>query len=91
MSYCEPQPDLIPENIVPEVFLVAVQLGPMELGRIDIKYRRVNCKPPVNMMVDVDSSSGEGGWIRMTVKVSSLSSCTPCFLYSLLACWNAMR
>ncbi|KAK9837793.1 hypothetical protein WJX74_005149 [Apatococcus lobatus] len=44
------------------------QLGPMELGRIDIKYRRVNCKPPVSMMVDVDSSSGEGGWIRMTVK-----------------------
>ncbi|KAK9850628.1 hypothetical protein WJX84_001010 [Apatococcus fuscideae] len=44
------------------------QLGPMALGRIDIKYRRVNCKPPVNMMVDVDSSSGEGGWIRMTVK-----------------------
>ncbi|KAK9869002.1 hypothetical protein WJX84_008231 [Apatococcus fuscideae] len=44
------------------------QLGPMALGRMDIKYRRVNCKPPVNLMVDVDSSSGEGGWIRMTVK-----------------------
>lgn len=47
-----------------------MQLGPMSLGRMDIKYRRVNCKPPVNMLVDVDSSSGPGGWIRMTVKVS---------------------
>ena len=46
-----------------------MQLGPMSLGRMDIKYRRVNCKPPVNMMVDVDSSSGLGGWLRMTVKV----------------------
>ncbi len=49
-----------------------MQLGPMALGRIDIKYRRVNCKPPVNLLVDVDSSSGEGGWIRMTVKVCAL-------------------
>ncbi|KAK9839069.1 hypothetical protein WJX74_008724 [Apatococcus lobatus] len=43
------------------------QLGPMALGRMDIKYRRVNCQPPVNMNVNIDSSSGLGGWIRMTV------------------------
>ena len=46
-----------------------VQLGPIDLGRIYIQYRRVNCKPPVNMMVTVDSNSGEGGWIRMNVQV----------------------
>ncbi|KAK9867754.1 hypothetical protein WJX84_004352 [Apatococcus fuscideae] len=63
--------DACPECEADHIDLQALtynQLGPMALGRIDIKYRRVNCKPPVNMMVDVDSSSGEGGWIRMTVK-----------------------
>ncbi|KAK9838025.1 hypothetical protein WJX74_009954 [Apatococcus lobatus] len=63
--------DFCPECESDHVDLQALtynQLGPMALGRMDIKYRRVNCKPPVNMMVDVDSSSGLGGWIRMTVK-----------------------
>lgn len=46
-----------------------LQLGPIDLGRIDIKYRRVNCQPPVNMMVSVDDNSGDGGWIRMSVQV----------------------
>ncbi len=45
----------------------------MALGRMDIKYRRVNCKPPVNMKVNVDSTSGLGGWIRMTVTVKPLA------------------
>lgn len=47
------------------------KIAPMALGRIDIKYRRVECKPPQDMNIIVDQNRGAGGWIRLQVKVSN--------------------
>ncbi|KAK9839053.1 hypothetical protein WJX74_008497 [Apatococcus lobatus] len=44
------------------------QLGPQDLGRIDIQYRRVPCTPPIDMLVDVDGNHGAGYWLRMNVQ-----------------------
>lgn len=41
-------------------------------GRIDIKYRRVECTPPVPIKVQIDGNSGPGGWLRLSVTVSLL-------------------
>ena len=38
-------------------------------GRIDIKYRRVECTPPVPVKVQIDGNSGTGGWLRLAVTV----------------------
>ena len=40
-------------------------------GRIDIKYRRVQCTPPANIDVIIDGNSGTGGWLRLSVTVLS--------------------
>ncbi len=52
-----------------------VQLGPQDLGRIDIQYRRVPCMPPIDMIVDVDGNHGPGYWLRLNVQVSTISNC----------------
>ncbi|BDA46490.1 probable Expansin-A2 at N-terminal half [Coccomyxa sp. Obi] len=44
------------------------KVAPMALGRIDMRYRRVECKPPSDMTVIVDQNRGAGGWIRLQVK-----------------------
>ena len=49
---------------------VHVQIAPMLNGRIDIKYRRVQCTPPANINVQIDGNSGTGGWLRLSVTVS---------------------
>eukprot|EP00884_Botryococcus_braunii_P022964 jgi/Botrbrau1/9351/Bobra.354_2s0009.1 len=41
------------------------KIAPMAIGRIAMRYRRVECAPPANMEVKVDSFSGSGGWIRL--------------------------
>lgn len=51
---------------------MAVQLGPQDLGKIDIQYRRVPCTPPIDMIVDVDGNHGAGYWLRMNVQEVSL-------------------
>ena len=45
------------------------KIAPMQLGRIDIKYRRIACQVPTDMSVIVDANVGAGGWIRLQVKV----------------------
>ena len=45
------------------------KVAPMSLGRIDMSYRRVECKPPSDMNVIIDQNRGSGGWIRLQVKV----------------------
>ena len=47
-----------------------MQIAPMLNGRIDIKYRRVDCTPPVPVKVLIDGNSGPGGWLRLSVTVS---------------------
>lgn len=47
-------------------------------GRIDIRYRRVECTPPVPVKVQIDGNSGPGGWLRLSVTVSGLHLCTLC-------------
>ena len=47
-----------------------MQIAPMLNGRIDIKYRRVECTPPVPVKVQIDGNSGTGGWLRLAVTVS---------------------
>jgi hypothetical protein len=41
----------------------------MAIGRIAMRYRRVECAPPANLEVKVDNFSGSGGWIRLMVQV----------------------
>ena len=52
----------------------AVQIAPMLSGRIDIQYRRVQCTPPSNLVVDIDQNSGTGGFLKMSVTVSPAES-----------------
>lgn len=49
-----------------------MQIAPMLNGRIDIRYRRVECTPPVPVKVQIDGNSGPGGWLRLSVTVSGL-------------------
>jgi len=44
-------------------------------GRIDIQYRRVQCTPPSNLVVNIDQNSGTGGFLKMSVSVSTASLC----------------
>lgn len=55
-----------------------MQIAPMLNGRIDIKYRRVECTPPVPVKVQIDGNSGSGGWLRLSVTVSRLDCMSPC-------------
>ncbi|KAK9906493.1 hypothetical protein WJX75_002830 [Coccomyxa subellipsoidea] len=48
------------------------KVAPMSLGRIDMRYRRVECKPPSDMNVIVDQNRGSGGWIRLQVKDAAM-------------------
>ena len=51
----------------------SVQIAPMLSGRIDIQYRRVQCTPPSNLVVNIDQNSGTGGFLKMSVSVSIAS------------------
>lgn len=48
----------------------AMQMSSMLTGRIDIQYRRVQCTPPSNLIVNIDQNSGTGGFLKMSVTVS---------------------
>ena len=45
------------------------QIAPMEVGRINIEYRRVECTPPEPLMVSVNFNYGPGAWLRIVVSV----------------------
>jgi hypothetical protein len=51
------------------------QIAPMEVGRIDIQYRRVECTPPEPLLVDINHNNGPGAWLRIVVSVRGL--CMP--------------
>lgn len=38
-------------------------------GRVNIQFRRVECAPPSDLVIIVDSNSGSNGWIRLKVYV----------------------
>jgi hypothetical protein len=40
----------------------------MEMGRVNIEYRRVECVPPRKMVVYVDQSHGADKWLRLFVE-----------------------
>lgn len=46
------------------------QIAPMEGGRINIQYRRVECTPPEPLKVNIHANVGVGGWLRIAVEVS---------------------
>ena len=54
--------------------LHALQIAPMAIGRIDIKYRRVDCTPPLPVSISIDNNVGVGGWLRLVVEVGHLTS-----------------
>ena len=62
-----------------------MQIAPMLNGRIDIRYRRVECTPPVPVKVQIDGNSGPGGWLRLSVTVSAPDCIEMCLLLSLTA------
>lgn len=43
----------------------------MEVGRINIQYRRVECTPPEPLNVDINFNYGPGAWLRIVVSVSN--------------------
>jgi hypothetical protein len=49
--------------------LTFTKMAPMAGGRVDMRYRRVQCHPPSDLHVIVDQNRGAGGWIRLQVKV----------------------
>lgn len=49
-----------------------LQIAPMSIGRIDIKYRRVDCTPPNPVTIEIDNNVGVGGWLRLVVEVTPL-------------------
>ena len=51
------------------------KIAPIEAGRIDIRYRQVECVPPADINIEVDVNTPGGGWIRMYVEVRLQSSC----------------
>ena len=46
------------------------QIAPMEVGRINIQYRRVECTPPEPLLVSINHNYGPGAWLRIVVSVS---------------------
>ncbi len=57
-----------------------LQLLNPDLGRVTMKYRRVECTPPKDLTVEV-TDYRVGGWIRVNVQVGSSKAHAPsCFL-----------
>ncbi|KAK9839672.1 hypothetical protein WJX81_004788 [Elliptochloris bilobata] len=44
------------------------KIAPMEGGRINIQYRRVECTPPEPLKVNIHANVGVGGWLRIAVE-----------------------
>ena len=60
----------MPTNLL-KPYLHVLQIAPMAIGRIDIKYRRVECTPPLPVSISIDNNIGVGGWLRLVVEVGS--------------------
>ena len=76
---------LITEMEGPESSRAAVrlQIAPMEVGRINIQYRRTECTPPEPLNVDINHNFGPGAWLRIVVSVrlpalAAMPLHTPC-------------
>ena len=46
-------------------------------GRINVRYRQVECAPPSDLVVNVDNNDGGNGWIRLQVTVCVARFCAP--------------
>ena len=51
------------------------QIAPMEVGRINIQYRRVECTPPEPLLVSINHNYGPGAWLRIVVSVRAPRGC----------------
>ena len=51
-----------------------VQIAPMEVGRINIQYRRTECTPPEPLNVDINHNFGPGAWLRIVVSVRLIAA-----------------
>ena len=60
-----------PQDLSYTEVLVRLQIAPMEVGRINIEYRRVECTPPEPLMVSINFNYGPGAWLRIVVSVSN--------------------
>ena len=45
------------------------QLGPMAIGRLNIRYRPVQCQPPAGMSISVLNGQSGAGFFKFTVQV----------------------
>ncbi len=52
--------------------LTFLKMAPWPGGKVDIKYRRVNCVPPKDISVSIDNNRGQGGWLRLQITVQLL-------------------
>ena len=49
---------------------MAMQMAPWLGGDIDMRYRRVACTPPDNIVINIDENSCSNGWLRLHVEVA---------------------
>lgn len=49
-------------------------------GRINIKFRRVECAPPQDVVVNVDNNRGGSGWMRLQITVGRALPCLSAYL-----------
>ncbi|CAL8464429.1 g3964 [Coccomyxa elongata] len=62
--------DVCPECETDHIDMQALtfnKIAPMEVGRINIQYRRVECTPPEPLNVDINYNNGPGAWLRIVV------------------------
>jgi hypothetical protein len=50
--------------------LALLQLMNPDIGRMQIRYRRIECTPPEDMKVSVMDFVGSNGWLRLSIEVS---------------------
>lgn len=51
------------------IFCASVQMAPMAIGRIAMRYRQVECSPPGSLKVTIDKNYGTDRWLRLIVEV----------------------
>lgn len=45
------------------------QIAPPSSGRVAVRFRRVVCRPPQDVKLQVLNATGSGGWLRLLTTV----------------------
>ena len=62
-------PACVPDRLVIPFTVYSQNIGPTSKGQAPIQYRQIDCQPPGNIRIDVDTfRPTKGGYIRLTLK-----------------------